>query len=116
MTLTAHVSRRRFLRLTAAVPLVPSLPPRSASAQTYPARPVRVIVTSGPGGQRNTAARLFAQKLTENLGQSFYIENMGGGGGNIAIGGWRRGQRLSRCHGLPIGLHASIWRIASNSD
>ena len=55
--------------------------------QTYPARPVRVIVTSGPGGQSDTAARLFAQKLTENLGQSFYIENMGGGGGNIAMGG-----------------------------
>ena len=48
--------------------------------------PVRVIVTSGPGGQSDTTARLFAQKLTENLGQSFYIENMGGGGGNIAMG------------------------------
>ncbi len=51
---------------------------------------------SGPAGagdrhQRagrpgDTTARLFAQKLTENLGQSFYIENMGGGGGNIAMG------------------------------
>ena len=48
---------------------------------------MQVIVTSGPGGQGNTTARLFAQKLTENLGQSFYIENMGGGGGNIAMGG-----------------------------
>jgi tripartite-type tricarboxylate transporter receptor subunit TctC len=44
-----------------------------------------VIVTSGPGGQGDTTARLFAQKVTENLGQSFYIENMGGGGGNIAV-------------------------------
>jgi tripartite-type tricarboxylate transporter receptor subunit TctC len=87
MSRAAHGSRRCFLRLTAAAPLVPPLTPRSASAQTYPARPGRVIVTSGPGGQSDTAARLFAQKLTENLGQSFYIENMGGGGGNIAMGG-----------------------------
>jgi hypothetical protein len=50
MARSARVSRRRFLRLVAA-PLVPSLTPRSASAQAYPARPVRVIVTSGPGGQ-----------------------------------------------------------------
>jgi tripartite-type tricarboxylate transporter receptor subunit TctC len=87
MSRAAHGSRRCFLRLTAAAPLAPPLTPRSASAQTYPARPVRVNVTRGPGGQSDTAARLFAQKLTENLGQSFYIENMGGGGGNIAMGG-----------------------------
>jgi tripartite-type tricarboxylate transporter receptor subunit TctC len=57
-----------------------------ASAENYPARPVRVIVVSGAGGQGDTTARLFAQRLTEHFGQSFYIENMPGGAGNIAMG------------------------------
>ena len=57
----------------------------AAPAQAYPTRPVRVIVTTGPGGQGDTTARLVAAKLTESLGQSFYIENMPGGGGNIAM-------------------------------
>ena len=59
--------------------------PGRAHAQDYPARPVRVIVTTGPGGQGDTTARLVAAKLTESLGQSFYVENMPGGGGNIAM-------------------------------
>src|SRR5439155_7930606 len=56
-----------------------------AHGQAYPTRPVRVIVTTGPGGQGDTTARLVAAKLTESVGQSFYIENMPGGGGNIAM-------------------------------
>jgi tripartite-type tricarboxylate transporter receptor subunit TctC len=58
----------------------------SAHAEAYPSRPVRVIVSSGPGGQGDTTARLFALKLSERLGESFYIENIAGGGGNIAMG------------------------------
>jgi tripartite-type tricarboxylate transporter receptor subunit TctC len=46
---------------------------------------VRVIVTTGPGGQGDTTARLVAARLTELLGQSFYVENLPGGGGNIAM-------------------------------
>ncbi len=60
--------------------------PGRAIAQAYPSRAVKVIVTTGPGGQGDTTARLVAQKLSENLGQSFFVENMGGGGGNIAMG------------------------------
>ena len=74
--------RRRVLKAIAGLPLL-SL--RPARAETYPARPVKVIVTTGPGGQGDTTARLVAAKLTESLGQSFYIENMPGGGGNIAM-------------------------------
>jgi tripartite-type tricarboxylate transporter receptor subunit TctC len=73
-----------MLRFMVATPLV-SLRGGRASAQDYPTRPVRVIVTTGPGGQGDITARLVAGKLTENLGQSFYIENMPGGGGNIAM-------------------------------
>jgi tripartite-type tricarboxylate transporter receptor subunit TctC len=76
--------RRQMLQFMAAVPLI-SLRPARAYAQDYPTRPVRVIVTTGPGGQGDITARLVAAKLTENLGQSFYIENMPGGGGNIAM-------------------------------
>src|SRR6185437_1535657 len=48
-------------------------------------RPVRIIATAGPGGQGDITARLVAAKLTETVGQSFYVENMAGAGGNIAM-------------------------------
>src|SRR6266478_4243728 len=78
------VMRRQVLRLAGGA-LVAGLASQHAHAQAYPSRPVRVIVTTGPGGQGDTTARLVAAKLTESLGQSFYIENMPGGGGNIAM-------------------------------
>src|ERR1700704_6057183 len=76
--------RRQVLQLAGGA-FAACLAPQRARAQTYPSRPVRVIVTTGPGGQGDTTARLVAAKLTESLGQSFYIENMPGGGGNIAM-------------------------------
>jgi tripartite-type tricarboxylate transporter receptor subunit TctC len=76
--------RRTFLHTLAASAVVAAMP-RGARAQVYPARAVRVIVTTGPGGQGDTTARLVAAKLTDVLGQSFYVENMPGGGGNIAM-------------------------------
>jgi tripartite-type tricarboxylate transporter receptor subunit TctC len=79
------VARRKVLRGLAAAGLV-AMDGRSGHAETYPTRPVRVIVTTGPGGQGDITARLVAAKLTESLGQSFYVENIGGGGGNIAMG------------------------------
>jgi len=78
------VMRRQVLRWAGGA-LAVGLASRYAHAQAYPSRPVRVIVTTGPGGQGDTTARLVAAKLAENLGQSFYIENMPGGGGNIAM-------------------------------
>jgi tripartite-type tricarboxylate transporter receptor subunit TctC len=78
------LARRQVLQFVAAAPLL-ALQSQQASAQAYPIRPVRVIVTTGPCGQGDTTARLVAAKLTESLGQSFYIENMPGGGGNIAM-------------------------------
>jgi tripartite-type tricarboxylate transporter receptor subunit TctC len=63
---------------------MPSLA-RLALAQSYPARPVKVIVPVAAGGANDTTARLFAQKLSESLGQQFYVENMAGAGGNLGI-------------------------------
>ncbi len=54
-----------------------------ATAQTYPARSVRAIVAFAPGGVTDTFARLMAQKLSENLGQQFYVDNLPGATGNI---------------------------------
>jgi len=52
-------------------------------AAGYPERNVRVIVPFGQGGPTDVIARVFAQKLSENLGHQFYVENMPGAGGNI---------------------------------
>ena len=55
----------------------------SAMAQTYPSRPVKIVVPFPAGGSNDIVARVLAQKLTERNGQSFYVENRGGAGGNI---------------------------------
>src|SRR2546428_10887559 len=57
---------------------------RIASAQAYPARPVRLVIGYTPGGSADLTARLMGQWLSEKLGQSFIIENRPGGGTNIA--------------------------------
>jgi tripartite-type tricarboxylate transporter receptor subunit TctC len=77
--------RRQFLLLTAAMIATPTSS-RGALAETYPARPVRVIVPYAPAGPADILARLTAQKLSESLGKQFYVENVGGAGGNIGMG------------------------------
>jgi tripartite-type tricarboxylate transporter receptor subunit TctC len=75
--------RRQFLHLAAGAAALPALS-RIAGAQTYPARPVRIIVPFPAGQATDTIARLLGQSLSERLGQSFVIENRTGAGGNIA--------------------------------
>jgi tripartite-type tricarboxylate transporter receptor subunit TctC len=77
-------TRRHILALAGAAVAMPCVA-RLGRAQAYPARPVRLIVPVAAGGANDTTARLFAQKLSESLGQQFYVENQGGGGGNIGI-------------------------------
>ena len=76
--------RRRFLVLTASAAAVPFA--RTAKAQIYPARPVRVIVPFSPGGPTDVFARIVAENLSRSLGQQFYIENQPGAGGNFGMG------------------------------
>jgi tripartite-type tricarboxylate transporter receptor subunit TctC len=78
------LSRRTFLHLglgTAALSVSPA-----SWAQAYPSRPVRVVVPYAAGGPTDAITRLLAQKMSENPGRQFYVENIGGGGGNIAMG------------------------------
>src|SRR5271156_5282155 len=56
-----------------------------AMAQTYPSKPVTLIVPYAPGGATDTIARLTAQALWEEFGQSFIVDNRGGGGGMIGV-------------------------------
>jgi tripartite-type tricarboxylate transporter receptor subunit TctC len=74
--------RRTFLRLLAGAAALPAVS-RFAWAQTYPAKPVRIIVGFAAGGPPDIMARLMAQWLSERLGQQFVVENRPGGGGNI---------------------------------
>ena len=77
-------ARRRFLHLAAGAAALPALS-RFARAQTYPARPVRIIVPVAPGGALDIIARMMGQWLSDRLGQTFIIENRPGGATNIGV-------------------------------
>jgi tripartite-type tricarboxylate transporter receptor subunit TctC len=77
-----NICRRRFLHLTASAAAVPAVP-RIAKADSYPSRPVHLIVFYAAGGGNDIIARLMGQWLSQRLGQSFVIENRPGGGGNL---------------------------------
>jgi tripartite-type tricarboxylate transporter receptor subunit TctC len=76
-------SRRRFLHLAAGAAVLPAISSRGWS-QTYPARPVRIVVGLAAGGATDIVARLIGQWLSERLGQQFVVENRPGANGNIA--------------------------------
>jgi tripartite-type tricarboxylate transporter receptor subunit TctC len=75
--------RRRFLHLAAGAAALPALS-RFARAQTYPSRPVRLIVGFGAGSASDIVARLLGEWLSERLSQQFIIENRPGAGSNTA--------------------------------
>jgi tripartite-type tricarboxylate transporter receptor subunit TctC len=76
------LSRRDFLHATTAAVAL-ALLPRGAGADTYPTRPVRLVVPFPAGGATDLLARLIGQWLTERTGQPFIIDNRPGAGGNI---------------------------------
>ncbi len=83
---TMKLPRRKFLHLAAGAAALPAVS-HFAWAQTYPTRPVRLVVGFPPGGGTDITARLIGQWLSERLGQQFVIENRPGAGSNIATEG-----------------------------
>jgi tripartite-type tricarboxylate transporter receptor subunit TctC len=77
------LARRRFLKFAAGAAALPAMP-RIARAQSYPTKPVRIIVGWAAGGTPDTIGRLMAQWLSERLGQQFVMENRPGVTGNLA--------------------------------
>src|SRR6266550_278480 len=77
--------RRRFLHLAAGAAALPALS-RVAWAQSYPSRPITIVVPYPAGGLFDALARVLAEPLREALSQTVVIENVGGAGGSIAVG------------------------------
>lgn len=76
--------RRRLLYLAAGAAALPAVS-RVASAQTYPSRPITMIVPFPAGGATTTLARVLAEHMKETLGQPVVVENVGGAGGSIGV-------------------------------
>jgi tripartite-type tricarboxylate transporter receptor subunit TctC len=55
----------------------------TAQAQAWPTKPVKIVVSTGPGLSADLVARVLADRLSKTLGQSFVVENIGGAGGII---------------------------------
>jgi tripartite-type tricarboxylate transporter receptor subunit TctC len=83
VTLHRKIARRTLLQLAASAASLPALP-GIAKADTYPSRPVRLLVGLAAGGPTDVAARIVAEWLSQDFGQQFIIENRTGVGGNLA--------------------------------
>jgi len=79
------LARRTFLRLAAGAAAVPALP-RMALAESYPSRPVHMVVPFAAGSSSDILGRLIGNRLSEKLGQQFVVENHGGAGGTVGAG------------------------------
>jgi tripartite-type tricarboxylate transporter receptor subunit TctC len=107
--------RRKFLHLAAGAAALP-LSPRVAKAQTYPTRPITIMVGAAAGGPTDTIARNLAPYLRASLGQAIIIENNGSAGGSIVHGRTARaasdGYMLSLGHNMSHGTNGAIYNLS----
>jgi tripartite-type tricarboxylate transporter receptor subunit TctC len=94
--------RRQVLQLAASAAALPVVS-RIARAQTYPSRPLTMIVPYPAGGPTDTIARLLGERMRASLGQPIIIENVAGAGGNIGVG------RVARAAGDGYTLGIGHW-------
>ena len=80
------ISRRNFLAVACGGIAAPTVIPAAAFAQSYPARPVRLVVSVAAGGTNDVSARMIAQKLAEAWGQQVFVDNVPGGGEIVGTG------------------------------
>ncbi|HEY2137188.1 MAG TPA: tripartite tricarboxylate transporter substrate-binding protein [Xanthobacteraceae bacterium] len=120
------VRRRELLRLALGAAALPALP-RSARAETFPSRPITMIVPASAGGPTDTIGRMLLERMQAALGQTIVVENVGGAGGTIAttrvaratpdgyticIGGWNHFVVNGAVYPLPYDLHNDFQPIA----
>jgi tripartite-type tricarboxylate transporter receptor subunit TctC len=77
--------RRKFLHLAAGAAALPAVS-RLAMAQTYPAKPITIVVPFAAGGPSDAIARVLGERMRQTLGQTFLVENVTGAGGSIGVG------------------------------
>jgi tripartite-type tricarboxylate transporter receptor subunit TctC len=107
--------RRQFLHLAAGAAALPAVS-RIARAQSYPARPITLMVGAAAGGPTDSIARILAQHMRASLRQAIIIENNGTAGGTIAHGRTARaapdGYTLSIGHNMSHGLNGAIYTLS----
>jgi tripartite-type tricarboxylate transporter receptor subunit TctC len=108
------IPRRTFLHLAAGAAALPAAP-RIARAQTYPSRPITIMVGAAPGGAIDTIARILTQHMRSSLRQAIIIENNGTAGGTIAHARTARaapdGYTLSLGHNMSHGLNGAVYNL-----
>jgi tripartite-type tricarboxylate transporter receptor subunit TctC len=108
------IPRRRFLHLAAGAAALP-VASRIARAQTYPSRPITIMVGAAPGGAIDTIARILTPHMRTSLRRAIIIENNGTAGGTIAHARTARaapdGYTLSLGHNMSHGLNGAIYNL-----
>jgi putative tricarboxylic transport membrane protein len=97
-----YVTLRAFL--AGICVLAASMMPHGLAAQTYPNKPITLVVPAAAGGPTDTVARLIAESMTRTLGQTVLVENIGGAGGTLG--------RARVAKTAPDGYTIAIWHIA----